>query len=90
MNTGRVYHTSNLLNDGTVIVAGGTDNNGNLVSSSEIYNPTTQLWTLVGNMTVVRAQADSVVLLNGQVLETGGFYNPGGYGTNSANLYTIR
>ena len=39
LNTARYAHTATLLNNGTVLVAGGLDVNGNLLASTEIYDP---------------------------------------------------
>ncbi len=39
LNTARDTHTATLLNDGTVLIAGGFDSNGNVLSSAEIYDP---------------------------------------------------
>lgn len=39
MTTPRLAHTATLLTDGTVLVAGGVDNNGVAQSNAEIYNP---------------------------------------------------
>jgi hypothetical protein len=39
MATARLYHTATLLNDGRVLIAGGLDNHGNVLSSLEIWDP---------------------------------------------------
>jgi len=54
MNTARVYHIAKLLPNGTVLVAGGVDNNGQVTNSAEIYNPTTGIFTLTSSMVTAR------------------------------------
>jgi hypothetical protein len=39
LETPRLYHTQTLLNDGRVLITGGIDNNGNVLSSIEIWDP---------------------------------------------------
>ncbi len=45
MNYFRLYFSSQVLTNGTVLVAGGEDGNGS--STSEVYNPVTGIWTAV-------------------------------------------
>ncbi|HEX8818671.1 MAG TPA: kelch repeat-containing protein [Archangium sp.] len=77
-------HTATLLNDGKVLVAGGTYGTNRL--GADVYNPATGTWTPTGNMPQVHSQHTAVLLPNGKVLVAGG------YGTsttiiNSAALY---
>jgi hypothetical protein len=69
MNYARSGHTATLLADGTVLVAGGDNNNP---STAEIYNPTSQTWTLTGPMNASRAFHTATLLPNGKVLVAGG------------------
>ena len=64
--------TATLLPDGTVLVAGGTDANGQYSSFAETYDPTTGSWTQTGTMNTPRADASAVLLANGVVLVAGG------------------
>ena len=76
--------SATLLPDGQVLVAGGEDANFNLLSSAELYNPATGMWSRTGSMTTPRAGQSAALLNNGQVLIAGGtgattaaeLYNP--------------
>jgi N-terminal glycosyl-hydrolase-114-associated domain/Bacterial Ig-like domain (group 1)/Galactose oxidase, central domain/Kelch motif len=82
MTTARSLHTATLLNDGTVLVAGGY--NSASIASAEVYNPSTNSWTVVGSMANARSNHTATLLSDGQVLVTGGdatgtsaeLYNP--------------
>jgi hypothetical protein len=78
-----------LLLNGNVLVAGGTKavNTGSFVlSSAEIYNPSTGLWTTTGAMKNARTGHTATLLTTGLVLAAAGS------GANvdlvSAELYT--
>lgn len=75
MNTGRLEHTATLLLNGTVLVSGGnkvTTNSTTVLSSAEIYNPSTGLWTKTGSMGSPRVGHSSTLLATGLVLNAGG------------------
>jgi hypothetical protein len=86
MHTGRVYHTATLLKNGQVLVAGGLSLGLEdfVLSSAELYNPSTGTWTETGSMTQPREFHTATLLANGEVLVTGGccpsdtaeLYNP--------------
>jgi N-acetylneuraminic acid mutarotase len=61
MHDARALHTATLLDDGTVLVAGGADNRLNL-TSAEIYNPRRKTWTTTGSLTYPRVGAAAVVV----------------------------
>ncbi|MEF3280767.1 MAG: fibronectin type III domain-containing protein [Elusimicrobiota bacterium] len=67
----RANHTTTVLNDGTVIVCGGTDGKQSLDICEE-YNKYLDLWTIVSTMTEARAYHRDTLLPNGTVLITGG------------------
>jgi hypothetical protein len=101
-NTGSMFqsvrygHTSNLLPNGKVLVAGGyqTSSSSPLLSA-ELYDPTTGVFTSTGNMNYARRTHNATLLADGTVLITGGFdslgnrisiaeiYNP------STGLFTV-
>ena len=66
MNTERVYATATLLPSGKVLIAGGLPSVGNLLSSTELYDPTTNSFAAPGNtatMNDARDAAAAVLLL---------------------------
>lgn len=85
LNVARANHTATLLADGTVLIAGGQGpDNGNAVSSAELYNPETQTFALLstgacpgsaGCMTTARVNHTATLLLDGTVLVACGFAN---------------
>ncbi len=76
MNSPRIAHTATLLNDGTVLIAGGRDcTSGGCtsLSSAEIFNPATGTFSLTtGSMAQARDSASASLLSNGTVLIVGG------------------
>jgi hypothetical protein len=79
-------NTMTMLNDGTVLVAGGYDGGGNALSSAESYSPTTGTFTSAGNMNTARSVFTAALLNNGTVLVAGGLDSSGNPLT-SAELY---
>src|SRR5215469_13703358 len=71
LNTARTNHTSTLLPNGQVLVAGGKNSAG-FLASAELYNPSTGEWTVTGSMTTPRISHQATLLPNGQVLVSGG------------------
>ncbi len=80
----RWYHTSTLLPDGTVLIAGGDDLDYYLISSycinladaapgrAELYDPGTGMFSVTGTMTAPRERHTATLLNDGTVLITGG------------------
>src|SRR5262249_25705267 len=64
----RAQHTATLLPNGNVLVTGSFPQ----TNTAEIYNPTTNSWSLAANMKTVRAINTATLLPNGKVLVAGG------------------
>ena len=71
LGTARVYHTATLLNNGMVLVAGGS-NGFTDTNTAELYNPFTGTFTPTGNLNYGRTQHTATLLNNGLVLVAGG------------------
>ena len=69
----RSSHAAALLRDGTVLITGGYVG-GSANQTGEIYDPSTQTFTLLSNqMLIKRANHSMTLMLNGKVLVVGGF-----------------
>ena len=68
-------HTATLLQDGTVLIAGGCGSSGayNQTYVAEIYNPASNTMTQVGNTTKPRQDYAASLLNSGEVLLAGGY-----------------
>ena len=64
--------TATVLNDNTVLFAGGLNSAGNPVSAAELYDPTQNAFIKLPAMTKARAHHTATLLLNGSVLIAGG------------------
>ncbi len=85
-NTGRSQHTATLLNNAMVLIAGGLDANGNILTSAELYDPTTGCFAPTGSLTLPRQGHTATLLNNGMVLIAGG-RTSGVNETATAELY---
>lgn len=63
--------TATLLDNGMVLIAGGRDLNG-LVSTVELYDPSTRTFSVTGSMNTARSGHTATLLPNGEVLIAGG------------------
>lgn len=64
----RTGHTATLLDDGRVLVAGGTDAKGRALASAELYDPASGTWTVTGTMTAAHSEHRAILLCDGRVL----------------------
>ncbi len=70
----RVRHTATLLQDATVLFAGGS---GSTPASAELYEPDADEFVPTGFLNVLRESHTATLLPNGQVLIAGGFGETG-------------
>jgi hypothetical protein len=79
MTTPRANHGAAELPDGRVLICGGTVNAniGGVLSSAEVFDPSTQKFSPTGSMSVARMGQTATVLRNGKVLVVGGQRNIG-------------
>ncbi len=89
MTAVRYHATATLLQNGTVLIAGGDTGNNAGMATAEIYNPATGTFTATGNMTTPRTTQTATRLPNGTVLIAGGQHNISGQVVlNTAEIYT--
>ena len=90
MHYARRQQNATLLPDGTILVTGGSSAQGFDVASgavfpAEIYNPSTNTWTVMASMAKYRGYHSFALLLpDGRVLSGGGQINASG-GANGSN-----
>jgi hypothetical protein len=88
MTTTRWFHTTTLLNNGEVLITGGTIAGcGGSLATAEVYEPTNGIFSpTIGSMTVPRNTHTATLLNNGNVLVVGGQLGCGG-ALASAEIY---
>jgi DNA-binding CsgD family transcriptional regulator len=87
MTTARAWHSATLLDDGTVLVAGGSGADNTGLASAEVYDPQTATWTTVGPMADGRLSHTATRLNDGTVLVAGGSLSGSGASVAVAALY---
>jgi hypothetical protein len=81
------WHTATLLQNGTVLVAGGWGGDRAL-NKAELYDPETGVWRLTGSLNAARYAHVATLLSDGKVLSTGGSdWDDFSYMLESAELY---
>jgi len=84
MSTTRYGHSMTLLQNGTVLIAGGFNNNDSL-KTAEIYDPETGQIAPARDMKAARMDHTATLLANGKVLVTGG--RNGAAAVNTAEIF---
>ena len=77
MTVARTSHTATLLQDGRVLIAGGSTNAslgtpGEILSSAELFDPVSETFVATGSMTTARTGHTATLLPDGRVLLAGG------------------
>jgi hypothetical protein len=92
MTTARLGHSATLLDDGKVLIAGGYGSvNGRLfnLASAELYDPSTETFTAIGDMSTVHGPNVARLLPNGNALIAGlgnaDLYDPSAGNFNAIN-----
>ncbi|HEX8683023.1 MAG TPA: kelch repeat-containing protein, partial [Ardenticatenaceae bacterium] len=78
----RYEHTATLLSDGTVLVAGGFNNDFDSEQRAELYDPATESWTPTANMQHEHSDHTATLLEDGKVLIAGNYV----YADNSSGV----
>ena len=77
MSIGRDAHTVTLLPNGKLLVAGGSSNGTDSLSSAELYDPSAGGWTAANVMSFARVEHTATSLPDGKILVAGGFDSSG-------------
>ena len=80
-------HTATVLDGGKVLIAGGVDDNSNVLSTAEIYDPATGRFTATGSMTTPREWHTATWIYDNRVLIAGGIGADGVTALKSAEIY---
>jgi N-acetylneuraminic acid mutarotase len=90
MSTPREGHTATIMRDGTVLIAGGSDNGIHTLGTAEIYYPASGTFNLTGSLNQPRVAHVAALLGTGKVLIAGGGRGgmPGNYiSYDTAEMY---
>lgn len=93
MNESRYYHTATLLLNGKVLVTGGNQVLNGVATASktaEIYDPSTNAWSMVASMSTNRILPTATLLSGGRVLVAGGADAGAVNVTDSVEIYEPR
>ena len=85
MTDAQAGHIALLLTNGLVLVAGGRNDHGSIISRAELYDPAIGEWTDTGYLNKERSSFAAVLLPDGKVLVVGGYSNSGDI--SSAEIY---
>jgi len=75
LNTSRLEHAATLLANGNLLISGGnnvTSTTTTVLSSAELYNPSTGKWTSTGSLTDARVGHTTTLTVSGGVMAVSG------------------
>ncbi|MBI4470666.1 MAG: hypothetical protein HY650_15230 [Acidobacteria bacterium] len=72
LSTARPFHTATLLENGKVLVVGGSNFTSIIYKTAELYDPIIEQWTATGSLAAPRISHTATLLANGQVLVAAG------------------
>ena len=87
MTVARNAHTATLLQNGQVLIAGGTSDGSSSLASAELYDPTNQMFTATAGSMIVARMGHSATLLAISTLPNYGKVLMAGGGNLAAELY---
>lgn len=82
---GRLNHTTTLLPNGEVMVAGGATADGNTITDVQLFHPSANVWTELQTFNSPRAYHTTTVAPNGEMYAFGG-YNGSSYLSSGESL----
>jgi len=77
MHAQRAIHSATRLADGRVLIAGGMVHNHAVLTTAELYDPTTGAFIATGAMPAERMSHSATLLKDGRVLLAGGYSGDG-------------
>jgi len=88
LKNARTGHTVTTLLDGSLLVVGGYNEDGECLNTAEVFDPFSNLWTITGNLVYARCHHAAVLVDDGtgRVLVTGGL-NASGSALASTEFY---
>ena len=62
MHEARTNHTATLLSSNLVLIVGGWSNTAEAVAAAELFDPTTEMFSMTGSMSTARSSHTATLL----------------------------